>query len=72
MHEEEVENLKLTLERLVSESPIKETLLRKATILKDTRVSDFGLMKQIDSASETQEDWSKNIIIFIEKILKIC
>ena len=56
MHEEEVENLKLTLERLVSESPIKETLLRKATILKDTRVSDFGLMKQIDSASETQED----------------
>ena len=57
MQGEEIENLQLTLERLVSESPEKDKRLRRATILRDTRVSKFNQMEQIDSNSEIEDDW---------------
>ena len=57
MQGEEIEHLQLTLERLVSESPEKDKMLRRATILRDTRVSKFNQMEQIDSNSEIEDDW---------------
>ena len=56
MQGEEIEHLQLTLERLVSESPEKDKMLRRATILRDTRVSKFNQMEQIDSNSEIEDD----------------
>ena len=40
----------------MSESPEKDKMLRRATILRDTTVSKFNQMEQIDSNSEGAED----------------
>ena len=54
-----IENLKLDLERMLSESPdTRQRILRQASILKDVGVSNFAQLKDIEDASETETtDW---------------